>query len=61
MVENLIEWIMKERRGNGNFENAQFFWGILCKEEEENEDMSLKDVCILKWEKWQHFVLMEKI
>lgn len=30
-----------------------------CKEEE-NEDMSLKNVCVLKWEKW-HFVLMEKI
>lgn len=32
-----------------------------CCKEEENEDMSLKNVCVLKWEKWQHFVLMEKI
>ena len=37
------------------------FEEFCCKEEEENEDMRLKDVCILKWEKWQHFVLMEKI
>ena len=37
------------------------FEEFCCKEEEDNEDMSLKDVCILKWEKWQHFVLMEKI
>ena len=56
---NQVQNIVKEELKFISMDNS--FEEFCCKEEEENEDMSLKDVCILKWEKWQHFVLMEKI